>query len=87
MLLIIDIPLDKGLWTKASQGRIRKFKGTESIQKKNKMLTFLQITIKGTGLQKHIQSITGNIWNTLDMAPGAKSTLQTRGIAEYLKNY
>jgi hypothetical protein len=38
-------------------------------------------------LQKHIQSITGNICNTLDRPLGVNPTPQKQEIAEYLENY
>jgi hypothetical protein len=51
MLLITNVPSDKGLLTKVTQGHFGNFKVTQSIQYKNAFLTFLQITIKDTDMK------------------------------------
>jgi hypothetical protein len=70
MLLITNVPLHKGFWTKVAQGYIGKFKVTQNIQKKNQILTFLHRTIKDT--DTGYSEVTGNICNTLDMGPGGQ---------------
>jgi hypothetical protein len=51
MLLIKNVPLDKGVWIKVSQSHIEKFKVTQNILEKNQMLTFLHRTVQDTDMR------------------------------------
>jgi hypothetical protein len=65
------------------QGHLRSFR-----KYKNLILTFLHITVKDTDM-KHVLNVTGDICNTLDMAPWVNPNSQKLEIAEYmyLNNY